>query len=293
MSAPSDGLGSDERLFPGRRFISTVLDLLDVKSEMSARLWKVYLMRAAMAGIVIGLFYLAYYAVLAAFDAVATGGGSTLLPIGKMVGAIVFGFALVLIYYTKSELLTTNMMVGSVGVYYRRASRLRVLRIFLLCYLGNIIGGLLIALLLLGSSLVEGPVADQMASSVATKTGYVTDGLAGMGDLLVRAILCNLLINIAMLVVYNGMVTEDLAKIAAMVMAVLLFMFLGLEHSVANTVLFLIYGFQYDIGIGAALGNLAICLFGNFIGGGLLIGVYYAYANDPRRIQRRLTHHEE
>jgi formate/nitrite transporter FocA (FNT family) len=288
MSTPSEELGRNERLFPGRQFISTVLDLLDVKSEMTARLWNVYLMRAAMAGIIISIFYLSFYGIEGAFNEVATAAGTTLLPIGKFVGALVFGFALVLIYYTKSELLTSNMMVGSIGVYYSHGSWPRVLRILGLCYLGNILGGLLVATLLLGSTLIEGPIAEQMGESVATKTGYLSDGLAGMGDLLVRAILCNLLINIAMLVVYNGMITEDIAKVAAMVVSVFLFAFLGLEHSVANSVLFLVYGFQYGLDTAAALGNVAICLVGNFIGGGLLIGVYYAYANDPRRIERRI-----
>ena len=33
-----------------------------------------------------------------------------------------------------------------------------------------------------------------------------------------------------------------------------------------------------DVGLAAA--NVAIALIGNFIGGGLLIGLYYAYVND-------------
>ena len=288
MSTPSEGLAGTERLFPGRQFISTVLDLLDVKSEMTARLWKVYTMRAAMAGIIISLFYLSFYGIEGAFAQVATAAGTTLLPIGKFVGAFVFGFALVLIYYTKSELLTSNMMVGSIGVYYNHGSWPQVLRILGLCYLGNVLGGLFVATLLMASTLVSGPLAEEMGDSVATKTGYIGEGLAGVGDLLVRAILCNLLINIAMLVVYNGMIKDDIAKVAGMVVSVFLFAFLGLEHSVANSVLFLIYGFQYDIDAPAALANVGVCLVGNFIGGGLLIGVYYAYANDPRRIERRI-----
>ena len=43
-------------------------------------------------------------------------------------------------------------------------------------------------------------------------------------------------------------------------------------------------GLPFDIDVGLALGNVAIALVGNFIGGGLLIGVYYAYVNDTRRL---------
>ncbi len=57
-----------------------------------------------------------------------------------------------------------------------------------------------------------------------------------------------------------------------MVIAVFLFAFLGLEHSVANTALFLIYGLQDGINVAAAVGNVAIALIGNFIGGGIMIG---------------------
>ena len=287
MSTPSEGLGFNEKLFPGRQFISTVLDLLDTKSQMSGRLWKVYLMRAAMAGVIISLFYLAFYGIQAVFDQVSISAAVTLQPIGKFVGAIVFGFALVFIYFTKSELLTSNMMVGSIGVYYNYREWPRVLRILGLCYLGNILGGLFIAALLMGSSLLDGGLGELMAHSVEIKTGYITEGVAGWGDLLVRAILCNFLINVAMLLCYNGMIKEDITKVVSMVVAVFLFAFLGLEHSVANTALFMMYGLQYGLDVSGAIGNVAIALVGNFIGGGILIGLYYAYANDYRRAQRQ------
>ena len=35
--------------------------------------------------------------------------------------------------------------------------------------------------------------------------------------------------------------------------------------------------------IGLALGSVGIALTGNFVGGGLLIGAYYAYVNDSKR----------
>ena len=286
MSTPSEALGGNEKLFPGRQFISTVLVLLDTKSQMSARLWKIYLMRAAMAGVIISIFYLSSYGIQATFEAVPAGAAS-LLPIGKFVGSFVFGFALVFIYFTKSELLTSNMMIGSIGIYHRRASWRRVLRILGLCYLGNFLGGLVIATLLLGTTLLDGGTGEAMAHSVETKLAYVSHGASGMTDLLVRAILCNFLINLAMLLCYNGMIKEDITKVVAMVVAVFLFAFLGLEHSVANTVLFLMYGFQQGIDVLEAGANIALALVRNFIGGGILIGLYYAYANDYRRAARR------
>ena len=275
-----------EQLFPGKFFISTVLDTLDTKTRMSGDMLRIYLQRAAMAGVLIGIFYATNYALIAAFASVDLG-TTTLAPIGHVVGAVAFGFALAFIYYTKSELLTSNMMITSVGAYYHSIGWAKAGRLMFFCYLGNFIGGLFIALLLRASTIVSGPVLDEMEHSVDVKISYVTDGIAGWGDLLVRAILCNFMINLAMLMVYNGFIKEGGTKILVMVVAVFIFAFLGFEHSVANTVLFSIVGLHGAVPFLPAVGNIAIALVGNFIGGGLLIGLYYAYVNDEARYLRK------
>jgi len=271
------------QLFPGKPFISTVLDLLDTKTAMSGRLRRVYLMRAAMAGLIIGLMYLVYFSVLAAFADVGNGDW---LGIGRIVGALIFGFALVFIYFSKSELLTSNMMIVSIGAYHRRTTWLRAGRILIFCFVGNLLGGLLLGGLVAASSLVDGPVGEQMNIAVDHKLAYVSEGLAGWGDLFVRAILCNFMINLGMLLVYNGFMKSEVMKSIAMIMSVFVFAFAGFEHSVANSVLFIVMGLSHGIDVGLALGNVAIVLAGNFVGGGLLIGWYYAFANDDRRYLR-------
>jgi len=270
------------QLFPGKFFISTILEALETKTAMSGELTRRYLQRAAMAGIIIGLLYLTNFAVIAAFDQVAVD-GSTLRPLGRIAGALTFGWALVFIYYSKSELLTSNMMIVSIGGYYRRTSWGKALRLLGLCYLGNFLGGLLVAVLVRFSTLAEGPVLAELLRAVEHKLDYITSGATGWGDLFVRAILCNFVINLAMLLVYNGAIKDDLTKSLVMIISVFIFAFLGLEHSVANTVLFTIVGLSEGIDVGAAAANVAVALVGNFIGGGLLIGLYYAYANDDTR----------
>ncbi len=271
-------------LFPGRYFISTVLDSLETKTAMSAGVSRIYLMRAAMAGGLAGVMYLADFGVVAAFGEIGNG---EFVGIGRMLGALVFGFALVFIYYSKSELLTSNMMIVAIGAYHRRTTPLKALRILWLCYVGNFIGGLVVALMLAGSTLSDGAIGDQMQTAVDHKLSYLAGGLAGYSDLFMRAILCNFMINLAMLMVYNGRIKDDFTKSLSMIMSVFVFAFLGFEHSVANTVLFTMVGLQNGIDIGAALGNVAIVLVGNFVGGGLLIGYYYAYANDDKRYLRK------
>lgn len=274
--------GRHDQLFPGKFFISTALETLETKTSMAGSLARRYLQRAAMAGIIVGVLYAAYFTVVAAFGAVAVGDQS-LHGIGKLVGASLFGWALVFIYYSKSELLTSNMMIVSIGAYHRKVAPGEALRLLTLCYLGNAVGGLLVAVLYRFSTLISGSVLVEMQHSVAVKLGYVLAGPAGWGDLFVRAVLCNLMINLAMLLVYNGLIKEDITKSLVMIVSVLIFAFLGFEHSVANTVLFTIVGLVSGIDVGLAVGNVAIALLGNFIGGGLLIGLYYAYVNDDRR----------
>lgn len=274
-----------QALFPGKQFISTVLASLETKTTMSGSLARRYVMRAAMAGIMIGLLYGAHYAVIAAFEAVAWA-GTSLLPLGRAAGALTFGWALVFIYYSRSELLTSNMMVVSIGAYHRRTTWGRAARLLGLCYLGNLVGGLLVAVLVRFSTLADGAVLAQMVASVEHKLAYVADGPAGWVDLLVRAVLCNFCINLAMLLVYNGLIRSDVVKVAVMIVAVFVFAFLGLEHSVANTVLFAVVGLREGVDLGLAAGNVALALVGNFVGGGLLIGWYYAYVNDDARWRR-------
>ncbi|MCB2175273.1 MAG: formate/nitrite transporter family protein [Actinomycetales bacterium] len=271
------------QLFPGKVFISTALEALVTKTHMSGELRNRYLQRAAMAGFLIGLFYVTSYGVRVAFEQLPAAGAGSFAGVGAVAGALTFGWALVFIYYTKSELLTSNMMLVMVGAYYRRTGWRHALRLLTLCYLGNLVGGLVLAGLLRLSSLTDGAVMDLMVASVDHKLDYVASGPGGWGDLLVRAILCNFCINIAMLMVYNGLIKDDLTRSLVMIVAVFIFAFLGLEHSVANTVLFLVVGLAHGVHVGLAAGNVAIALVGNFIGGGLLIGTYYAYVNDDRK----------
>ncbi len=273
MSASND-------LFPGKHFISTVLDALDTKTEMSGGLTRVYLMRSAMAGGIVGVMYLTFYAVVDAFGQIGNGSVETL---GRVIGALIFGFALVFIYYSKSELLTSNMMIVTIGAYYRRVTAGRSLRLLALCFLGNIIGGAVVAALVWASSLADGAAGTLMTESVDHKLAFITEGAAGWMDLFVRAILCNFMINLAMLLVYNGLIKDDFTRSLVMIMSVFVFAFVGFEHSVANSVLFTLVGLHDGIHVGLAAANIGIVLLGNFVGGGLLIGWYYAYANDDRR----------
>lgn len=262
-------------LFPGRTFISTVLDVLDSKETMSTSMRAVYVQRAAMAGFFVGLFLTAYFAVMTACAQVGGAG-----PVaGRLLGPLVFGWALVLIYYTNSELLTSNMMVISIGVYHRRITLAHSARLLSYCLAGNLIGAAIIAVLLSLSTVASGVVADGMAAAAMAKIAYVATP-AGALDLVVRAALCNFCINIAMLMVYNGKISDDLTKCLIMIVAVFVCAFCGFEHSIANSALFLIVGLHQGVDVIGACASVALTLVGNLLGGGVLIGLNFAIMNN-------------
>ncbi len=178
-----------------------------------------YLMRAAMAGIIVGLLYIGNYTIQAGMESLDFGIEDGLLPLGKLLGSAFFGFALVFIYFSKSELLTSNMMITSIGHYFRRITHRATVRVLTLCYIGNFLGGLFVAVLAWVSTIINEPTMALMEHSVDAKLAFVTDGPTGWLDLFVRAIFCNFFINLAMLMVYNGAIKEDLMK--AMVMIVI------------------------------------------------------------------------
>ena len=175
LGAPAPAAPKLHPLFPGRRFISTVLEVLESKQEMTGRLVGKYLQRAAMAGFFVGIFFTTYFAIIARFSAFDAGAGFAL--VGKVLAALTFGWALVLIYYTNSELLTSNMMIVSIGAYHKRITWVRSLKILGLCLVGNLLGGLVIALLLRISSVVDGDILAQMVAEASAKTGYLTQGI--------------------------------------------------------------------------------------------------------------------
>lgn len=260
----------------GPAFVPHVLDALDAKRHLARRRTIRYLVRAGMAGVIIGVLYLANYAVSASVTAAL---GDQAAFLGKLAGAAVFGLVLFFIVFTRSELTTSTMMMVGVGVQQRRMPVRHAIGLLGLCMLGNALGGLLVAILVSGSTLLSGPTLVLVEHSVATKLGYLSQGLPGMTDLFVRAILCNLLINLAMLVVYKGMVTSDFGTFVALWSGIFVFTVMGYEHSVANTVLFTIYGVSHGIDILQAVLAVAIAFAGNLVGGGLLIGAVYGYLN--------------
>ena len=76
---------------------------------------------------------------------------------------------------------------------------------------------------------------------------------------------------------------EHLAKIVVLMMGVTVFAYMGYEHVVANSALFNIALMEQPESVNVLwIKNFLFSLLGNYVGGGLVIGLFYAYLNDPR-----------
>jgi formate/nitrite transporter FocA (FNT family) len=100
------------RIYYGREVMERIIDTIDVKRALHQRFFLRYMLRAAMAGIVICLTYVFVYQI-------KTGLGHEFnSALGKYLMGLSFSMALVFIYFTNSELLTSNFMYFTVGRYY-------------------------------------------------------------------------------------------------------------------------------------------------------------------------------
>ena len=260
------------RIYYGRAVMEHIIDTIDVKHALQKRYSYRYVMRAAMAGVIVALLYFFAYQVKADLGPAFNPG------LAKYLTAASFSLALVLIYFTNSELLTSNFMYFTVGLYYGKIRARSTLTVLGLCLLGNLLGVVAIGLLARSAGMLDLAVRREILHTVTAKTVE-----SGIWLIFVKAIFANYFINVA--VIISMQVQEHLAKIAALLMGVTIFAYMGYEHVIANAALFAT-ALLFDPGAVSPLHvgkNLLVSLVGNYVGGGLVIGLFYAYLNDDRR----------
>ncbi|MBO3065615.1 formate/nitrite transporter family protein [Staphylococcus shinii] len=266
-----------DKVFYGKAWIDHVVDTIKTKDILQSFYFKRYLLRAIMAGFILGVITVFVLLIKASLD--------THLPSGviNIIASIAFSFALVLILFTNSELLTSNFMYFTVGLYYRVISPTRVFKIFTLCFIGNALGGFLFFLLLRHSDVMTTDMLIQLEHTIEHKT--LT---AGFTAILIKAIFANFFINISLVIAMQ--IDDVLAKMFVMMFGVSIFAFMSYEHVVYNSVLFgggLVYQSSELIFIPVSI-NLIASAIGNYIGGGLIIGLFYAYLNDHHQYEHKI-----
>ncbi len=259
------------QVFYGREVIAGILATISTKQALQTRFHLRYVLRAAMAGVICALMYLFAYQIKTEL------GQDINVGLSHLSVAVAFSFALPLIYFTNSELLTSNFMYFTVGLYYRKARLGKTAAVLTSCLFGNLLGILAIGLLAYSSGMLGPELTEGVVHTVQAKTTG-----SGAWAIFVRAIFANYFINISVIIAMQ--VKESLAKMVVLSVGVIVFAFMGYEHVIANSALF-IFALLADpdaVDLAHMAKNFWVSLLGNYVGGGLVIGFFYAYLNDDR-----------
>lgn len=235
-----------------------------------------YLVGAIMAGLFIGL----------ADVFMMTGGGPLRVagsPWASLVEGGVFGIGLILVVFAGGELATSAMMILPIGLKEKGVSTSGAARAFGIMIVGNLLGSILVAALVWGGGIMaEGTVPGAaMASVVAAKAHKTTV------ELFFRAILCNILVCLAIWSVSRAQ--HEVAKMILMAWCMATFVASGMEHVVANMTTFAL-GIMHGVDGGTwveAARNLSVVLAGNIVGGAVFVGGTMWFA---ARADRTLVH---
>lgn len=231
----------------------------------------------------------AFIALGAIFATTVTTGSTLSFGLNKLLGGLVFCLGLILVIGAGAELFTGNnliVMAWASG----KVSTGKLLRNWVIVYLGNFVGSMLTVVIMLFSrqyTFASGAIGHNVLNIAQAKVNL------DFGQAMVLGILCNALVCLAVWLSMGARSSTD--KILAIIFPITAFVAAGFEHSVANMYfvpmgLFVkataSVGFWGDIGMSAAnfadltwgnflLNNLIPVTIGNIIGGSLMVGLAY------------------
>ncbi|MFA5323391.1 MAG: formate/nitrite transporter family protein [Smithella sp.] len=222
--------------------------------------------------------------------------------ISKLVGGAVFPVGLIAIVLTGMELFTGDCMIVPMAAMMKKITWGAVMRNWMWVYVGNLFGSLAYAYVMAVGPFVSGQADGTMTVNAFGMTavgiaagkilGYKAVGAAGLWSCFIKAIGCNFLVNIALLLAITA--DDVIGKFFGIWFPIMAFVASGFEHCVANmyflpTGKFLMDWYPAVIaqkgGLLLANGgltwsdiwlwNLIPVTIGNIVGGFLFIGVTY------------------
>lgn len=257
--------------FSSRETVEGIVNSVTMKEVMLDRAMPRYILKSMMSGFLLAIVTVFMLAIKTQMDGALPG-------VVNLMGALAFSIALVLIVLTHSELLTSNFMFMTVGMYYRTVSIAKSIWLFIVCFIGNILGAFVLFILLYFTNVMTPEMIAALTSTVDAKTIEPT-----WGAILVKAIFANFFINIG---IYVSLQFKDgLSKTFFIAVGVIIFVFMAYEHVVYNAGLFvgmLFYNIDALNWLGV-LKNLVFAFIGNYIGGGILVGLLFAYLNGSHK----------
>lgn len=261
-------------------FVTKMIDAGQSKALMSTR---DTLIRSYMAGAVLALA-----AAFAVTVTVQTG--------NALIGALLFPVGFTLLYLMGFDLLTGVFTLVPLALIDRRpgVTWRAMLRNWGLVFLGNFAGALTVAVLMAvvvtyGFAVDPDEVGRRLGEIGESRTlGYAQYGASGMLALFVRGVLCNWMVSTG--VVAAMMSTSVPGKVIAMWMPIIVFFYMGFEHSVVNMFLFpsgLILGGDFSV-TDYLVWNEIPTVLGNLVGGLAFVGLTL-YATHARTGRARST----
>jgi formate/nitrite transporter len=240
-------------------FVTKMVDAGASKVLMSTR---DTLIRGYMAGAILALA-----AVFAVTITVQTG--------SALLGAVLFPVGFSMLYLMGFDLLTGVFMLTPLAWLDKRpgVTGAGVLRNWGLVFVGNFAGALTVAMMMAfvftyGFNTSPGAVGEKIASIGVSRThGYEQYGAGGWMTIFLRGMLCNWMVSMG---VVGAMVSTSVSgKVIAMWMPIMLFFFMGFEHSVVNMFLFpigIILGGGFSV-MDYLVWNEIPTVLGNLVGG--------------------------
>lgn len=259
-------------------FATKMVDAGESKIFMST---KDTLIRAYMAGAILALA-----AAFAVTVAVNTG--------NFLIGALLFPVGFCTLYLLGFDLLTGVFTLCPLALLDKRPGVTLggVLRNWGLVFIGNFAGAMTVAVFMaiiftMGFSHEPNAVGQKIGVIGEARTvGYAAAGASGMLTLFVRAVMCNWMVSTG--VVAAMMSTSVSGKVIAMWMPILVFFYLGFEHSIVNMFLFpsgLMLGGDFTV-MDYLFWNEIPTVLGNLVGGITFVGamIYSThYKTSPKR----------
>ena len=206
-----------------------------------------------------------------------------------LVGALIFPVGFVMIVLLGLELVTGSFAVIPLASLRGQATPATVLSNWSWVFVGNLIGSMFYAALLVialtnaGHTEPSGLAARLIQVAEAKTNGYAAFGTAGMLTVFVKAMLCNWMVCLDVVMALSS--TSTVGRIAATWMPILVFFAQGFEHSVVNMFVIpagMMMGAKVSLADWWIWNQIPVTL-GNLVGGLLFTGLalYATYGRQP------------
>ncbi len=264
---------SAEQLLPPKGIADSLSCIAERKA--AANVWE-QLFLAILAGIYIG-----FGAVVATK---VTSGGSLDPGLASFLGGSVFSVGLMLVLIPGSELFTGNILMTA-GLLARTVHPTHIARNWVVVWIGNFAGSILLAWVMSRTDLLSGAVGDRAIGIANAKMDLPFDVC------LFRGILCNMLVCLAVIMACSA--KTAMGKILGIYFPIMAFVASGFEHSIAN-MYFLPAGLLADGQLGERFwdmfGNLIPVTLGNIIGG---LAIIFLHPNNQKKLAKLFSRKEK